>query len=138
MSLTDLEKKVLIAETTGNYSVEEIRDIDLGDYHVLTDTEADDMNLEQVRESIWAFNADFLAGFLGCPVEAVQAVQNNDKCEDNNEVFINWLSETNNTIEEFAEEAASVDGRGHFLSPYNGEELEVDFDGTDYYIYKLN
>lgn len=136
--LTDLEKQTLIAIATDDFNVNEIQDIDLDDYMVLTDDDANEMLVEYVEQSIWAFNANFLASVLGCPVEAVQSIQENDKCEGNNETFLAWFSESGVDLEEFVQEAASCDGRGHFLSSYDGNEYEVDHNGIDYYIYRTN
>ena len=38
----------------------------------------------------------------------------------------------------FIQGAIDVDGRGHTLSGYDGYELEVNFDGEWYYIYRIN
>ena len=38
------------------------------------------------------------------------------------------------SMDEFIEDAISSDGRGHFLSPYDGEENEE----GDYFIYRIN
>ena len=83
---------------------------------------------------MWAFTPSFLASYLQCPAEAVEAIQANDKCESNNDTFLNWLKEVGGDIEELAEEAGMVDGRGHFLSGYDGEENEQ----GEYYIYRTN
>lgn len=136
--MTDLEKKFTIALATDNYSVDEIQDIELDDYLVLTDEEADEACKDYIKQSLWAFNANFLASFLGCPTEAVQAVHDNGKCEDNNEVFLNWINESGLDIDDLVESVISADGRGHFISSYDGYEHEVDVDGETYYVYKLN
>jgi hypothetical protein len=36
--------------------------------------------------------------------------------------------------DEFIQDAIDSDGRGHFLSYYDGEETEI----NDYYIYRIN
>lgn len=40
--------------------------------------------------------------------------------------------------EAWKRDAVLSDGRGHSLSPYDGEEHEVKIDGTWYYIYRVN
>jgi len=103
------------------------------EYRVGTDEEATEAAHEAITESLWAFNADFLASHLNCPVESVQVIQSNDKCEDNNETFKNWLGDG---LEDFCDDAISADGRGHFLNSYDGNETEFNFDGTTYYAYR--
>jgi hypothetical protein len=41
-------------------------------------------------------------------------------------------------IDEFVEDAIRYDGYGHFLSPYDGEENEIEVDGATYYVYRTN
>ena len=40
-------------------------------------------------------------------------------------------------FDHFVDEAIATDGRGHFMSSYDGLEHEVNINGTDYYIYKI-
>ena len=41
-------------------------------------------------------------------------------------------------MDEFIEDAISADGRGHFLSSYDSEEVEIDIDDETYFAYRLN
>jgi hypothetical protein len=106
------------------------RYIENSDYMVLTDDEANEKAAEYIKDSLWAFNADFLAGETGIDQSVFEAIQNNGKCERNNDAIASCIDD----MESFIESAISADGRGHFLSPYDGEEIEVD----DLYIYRLN
>ena len=56
-----------------------------------------------------------------------------DQCESCNE-FIRALIDGKEGIESFIDSAVSADGRGHFLSSYDGEENEE----GDYFIYRIN
>lgn len=105
------------------------------DYLVLTDDEADDYVLEYIKESVWAFSPDFLAEHTNLPVEVFEALQ--DKCEDSNEAILR-LIENQTTIKGFANDATRLDGRGHFLSSYDGDEHEVTIKGTYYFVYRMN
>lgn len=112
-------------------------EIDGNEYAIGDDEEADDATLEYIKESVWAFNADFIAGEIGNydlkpAIEALQAL-----CEDGNDGIM-ALIEAFTTIEDFAQNAISADGRGHFISSYDGEENEIEYNGTDYYIYRVN
>lgn len=100
-------------------------------YLVLTDEEADEKAREYILDSLWAFNADFLASNTGLPAEVFTALQ--DKCEDANETF-KTLIEKCGDLDEFVSEAISSDGRGHFMNSYDGQENEL----GDYYIYKMD
>ena len=136
-----MENKITALATFLEIEADDITEIytdtleaDGGEYMVLTDQEADERLLDYVKESLWACTPSFLAEYLKCPVEAVEAIQANEKCESNNEVFINWLEEVGGSIEALAEEAGRIDGRGHFLSSYDGCEEEQ----GDYFICRTN
>lgn len=108
---------------------------DGAEYMVLTDKEADAEMLENVRESAWAFNASFILSECGLDYsgeESLKAMQEKS-CESAN-AFILSLIEKTCGLESFAESAASADGRGHFLSSYDGGEQEA----RGYFIYRTN
>lgn len=101
------------------------------EYIVLTDNEADDFATDYIRESLWAFNADFLSAFTALPVAMFEAVQG--ECESSNDAILQCIEQAAG-LKEFVEEAISADGRGHFMSSYDGEEIEQ----GDYFIYRIN
>lgn len=105
-------------------------------YLVLTDDEANEKTKEYILDSIWAFRADFLAAHLkdGINQDVVELIQSNDKCEDNNEAIKSLIED----IDHFVSDAIACDGRGHFLSTYDGEENEINAGGKLYYIYRTN
>ena len=105
------------------------------EYIVLTDEEADEAAEEYIKDSLWAFNASFILDCCGLPhsgEESLQSMQEKS-CEGAND-FILALVEKTCGLQEFVEEAISADGRGHFLSGYDGEEVEE----GDYFIYRTN
>jgi len=110
--------------------------IDGLDYLVLTDREADDRVADYIEDSLWAFTPNFLSSVTGVDSEVFEAIQANGRCEGNNEAIKSILDATDTSICEVAEEAISWDGRGHFLSSYDGEEIEVYADGEFYYCYR--
>ena len=112
-------------------------EIDGIDYLVLTDSEADEKVKEYVENTLWAFNPNFLSNVTGIDESVFEAIQDNDKCEGNNEAIKSILEATNTSIEEVAEEAIRWDGRGHFLDRYSGEEIEVYADGEFYFCYRI-
>ena len=112
-------------------------EIDGIDYLVLTDSEADDKVEEYIEDSLWAFTPTFLSSVTGVDVSVFEAIQANGKYEDNNDAIWSIISATNTSMREVVEEAVRWDGRGHFLSQYDGEEVEVCADGEYYYCYRI-
>ena len=100
------------------------------EYVVLTDEEADEGARDYIVESIWAFNPSFLSPYLpeGVDEEAIKIIQ--AKCEGANEPLKNMIDD----LDLFVEDAIAADGRGHFLSFYDGEESEE----GEYFIYRVN
>lgn len=113
-------------------------DTSVGEFLVLTDDEADEKAREEIRQSLWAFNPDFI-------LRHTKAYENTTEYED--EAIIEALGEVQSRIcenanelvyalikdfDEFCEDAISEDGRGHFLSYYDGKEYESD----NFYIYR--
>jgi hypothetical protein len=95
------------------------------------DDEADRAVRSYIKDSVWSFRPEFLASYTGLPEEMFVALQ--DKCEDANDAFLECIKRTKHRLAGFVDEAVAADGRGHFLSPYDGDEHEVD----NFYIYQV-
>lgn len=110
-----------------------------GDYLCLTDSEADEKAAEYIKDSLWAFNASFILSECGLDSIGEQSLRTMQEksCESAND-FILSLVERTCGLESFVKAAISADGRGHFLSSYDGEENEVELNGETYYIYRTN
>ncbi len=110
------------------------------DYLVYTDDEADAACLEYIRDSVWAFNAGFILSECGLDSsgeDSLKAMQEKS-CESANDFILSLIEKTCG-LEEFVSSAISADGRGHFLSPYDGEENEVETENDGMlYIYRQN
>ena len=104
------------------------------DYLVLTDEEADEKAKEYILDSVWAFTPSFLASFTGFDIEVFEAIQNNGRCESNNAAILSMIEDE----DDFVSDAISADGRGHFMSTYDGEENEEEVNGETFYIYRIN
>ena len=102
-----------------------------GDFLVLTEEEAEEMVVDYIEQSASYFNADFLAQMTELPEEIFPHLV------DQNEAVARLIEKTCG-LDEFVAEAIRWDGRGHFLSSYDGEELEVEVDGQWFYIYRTN
>lgn len=123
------------------------------DYLVLTDSEADEKAEEYIKDSLWAFNSDFIINHSALPYEAKEMIKSfqRDKCEGANDTIEALIED----MDKFVSDAISADGRGHFMSSYDGEENEItvvlpesittemmeesDIDQkTTFYIYRIN
>lgn len=106
--------------------------IDQDNYLVLTDDEADEKAAEYIKDTLWAFNASFIIENSDLPWEAEEMIKSfqEAKCEGANDTIAAMITD----IEAFIEAAISADGRGHFMSSYDGEENEQ----CEYFIYRMN
>jgi hypothetical protein len=113
----------LLAKIVGMTTEEMTEALDSGDYSLLTDSEADRRAREYILDSVWAFRASFIAAHArdGVTEEVIQSIQANDKCESNNPVILALIKD----VDAFVDDAIRSDGRGHFLSSYDGEEIEI-------------
>ncbi len=111
---------------------EDYEEID-SDYLVCTDEEADEKAAEYIKETVWAFNAGFIVDHSSLPYEAIEMIENfQQKCEDANDTILALIDD----FDDFVSDAISADGRGHFMSSYDGEENEETVNGETYYIYR--
>lgn len=123
----------------GGKKAEALELLEREDYICLTDSEANEKAAEYIKDSLWAFNASFIlseCGLDGSGEESLRSMQEK-ACESANN-FILSLVEKTCGIESFIEAAISADGRGHFMSSYDGEEHEIESDGETFYVYRLN
>lgn len=113
--------------------IDNLFSVDGGEYLVLTDSEADEKAEEYVSESLWAFTPSFLASETELPEEVFTALQ--EQAEGANDTFLTLVEKCcDGGIEAFTQTAISYDGRGHFLSQYDGSEGEQ----YGFYIYRTN
>jgi|TARA_R100000081_G_C4813503_1_gene172990 hypothetical protein len=102
------------------------------DWICLTDEEADERAEEYILESLWAFNPSFLSAHSDIDESVFELLQ--EKCEDANEAIFTMIKD----VTGFIYDAISADGRGHFISHYDGEEHEHKINNEWYYCYKMN
>ena len=161
MKNEDALKKFLVEQ--GEFSEDEINDAVIkkewdsyyneyrfdvyGDeYLVMDDNRAYATAFHEISQLLWAFNTDFILDHLkddikygDAPVDlgelkkALKALQEN-LCEGANAIIHALIDD----LEAFVDDAIAADGRGHFISSYDGEEHEVTVDGETYYIYRLS
>jgi len=98
------------------------------EYMVLTDEEADEKTKEYIKETVWAFNPDFLVSHTGIDREVFERLQ--DSCETANDAILKLIKD----FDKFVEDAVGSDGRGHFLAGYDHYEHEQE----NLYLYRTN
>lgn len=137
----DMRKDTALAEYLGeplediepvSYS-EDIFEIGSQEWLVLTDEEADQAVFERIEEDLWAFNPSFLAAHTELEEDNIKAIQEK-MYERASPVFRRLIAD----FERFVGGAIMSDGRGHFLSPYDGNEVEETVNGEYFYLYRLN
>ena len=112
------------------------------EYKVLTDAEADIATREYILDTLWAFNPHFILRHTEFyktsnvnddeAFEEALAELQGRICEGANPIVRALIAD----IDRFVEDAIQADGRGHFLSSYDGEEIEL-INGK-YYAYRTN
>ena len=127
------DPRVLAVSQSADVTPEEAFELlDSEDWICLTDEEADEKAREYILDSVWAFNSDFLASHSDSGVQVFNILR--EACEDANSAILALIKDKDN----FVEDAILSDGRGHFMSSYDGEEHEVYLDGEFWYCYRLN
>lgn len=130
-----------VSEMFGDHYGLPIFSADGAEYAVGTDSEADEAATESIRGSLWAFNASFVLSECDLPSELEEAIQTfcSQKCESANDAIEALIEKCcKDGVDGFAQSAMSSDGRGHFLSGYDGEENEEEVDGATFFIYRTN
>ena len=127
---TEQEKIEALAKHLDCSIDEAINNMD--DYSVLTDDEADKAVKGYIEESVCFFNTSFIASHSDVDEEVIKKLQ--ELYEDSNKAIKSLIKD----FDHFVDDAICADGRGHFLSSYDGEENEVKINDNDYYIYRTN
>lgn len=116
------------------------------EYAIGNDEEADNAAEQEIENSLYAFNASWIRDHLNndFPIEGITALQ--EKYEDGNEP-LKKLIEKFGDWDYFVSDSILADGRGHFISSYDGEENEQRhwyfskgryIPGELYVIYRIN
>jgi hypothetical protein len=101
------------------------------EYLILTDEQADMRAYNESEELLWAFNLEYLSEYVGFDATVLQPVQEK-LCEGFNPIVSALLGTRKR---ECIQDSIDTDGRGHTLSGYDYEELELE---GDYYAYRIN
>ena len=98
-----------------------IIDIEGEEWVLGNDTEVDKAVKSYIEETLWAFNKSFLSDQTGLPEEVFSTLQQG--CESSNDAILSIVEKCGD-MDTLVSDAVSSDGRGHFLSPYDGHEKE--------------
>lgn len=128
LDITDLEE----IEEMFPQSLSTYYSVGHSEYRVFEDAEADQACKECIEDLLWAFRPEFLAPYMpkGIEADTIRAIQG-ERFEDANEPLLALVGDE---LERLVQDAIGADGRGHFLSGYDGEEREMGI----FYIYRTN
>lgn len=112
-------------------------------WRVCTERQAEKLFKREVRRTLWAFNADYLANFLRNKYElsdwewedfetALEDMQEKH-CERINPILKMAI---NPYIDQFLDEVQMTDGRGHIISAIDGCEHHARYDEKSYVVYR--
>lgn len=141
--MTDTEKRAAALAAHLGCDLGEVESLDYSapvfevqgeEWLVLTDSEADTQAREQILDSLWAFNTSFLQSHSEAlrdegAAKAFDAMREKI-CEGANALVRRLIDD----LDHFVDDAVKSDGRGHFLSSYDGEEVEC----GGFYLYRVN
>ena len=102
------------------------------EYIVYTDEEADQVALDYIKDTLWAFNASWLASYTWLHEAVFEALS--EGYENSNEAIMALINNAG-SMDEFVQESIDADGRGYFVANYDWEEIELE---NDYYAYRVN
>lgn len=129
MSVNDNEKMLAIKEYFGDVEIVEKNDSDYSEfeidgieYMVLNIFQREEMMKDYVRQSLWAFNPSFMSSITNISEKVFSTLS--ELCEEANEAIESIVDHTCG-MEHLIQEAVDADGYGHFISSYDGDELEL-------------
>ena len=110
------------------------------EYDVLTDEEADEAARADILESLWAFRPEFILSHMHehgptsvredeAICKALRIMQE-ELCESATPIIRALIED----LDDFVYDAIHADGRGHFISRYDGDEIEL----GEFYAYRQN
>ena len=102
------------------------------EYFILTDDEADDKAKEYILDTVWAFTPEFLRSHSGIDESVFKCLQ--EQCETANDPILRLIKD----VDHFVKDAIACDGRGHFISSYDGQESYENYANETFYIYRVN
>lgn len=118
-------------------------EIDGEEYLVLTDMKADEYAEKEIKDCLWAFRSEFILHH--CNNQDMDNFEWDAAKTSLEEAQSRFAEGANGLVralisdlDEFVNDAIIEDGRGQFISHYDGQENEEIVDGVTYYIYRIN
>ena len=107
------------------------------EYLVLTDEEATQRAIDAARDSLWSFRGAFWGCYTNLSPSSIKAIGKVQEilCEDAGPVLAAVVGAR---LDEMLVDAVDVDGRGHFLAGYDGEENAINHNNETFYVYRVN
>jgi len=100
-------------------------------YAILTPEESDAEFKEEIKQSLWAFNANFLEKFMPLKQKDILSIQESS-CESSNDAFLALVGDK---FDALCEETRKTDGVGHILNRYDSKEYSQEHDGQKFNLY---
>ena len=112
-----------------------------GSEWLVLDDEADELTREEIEESLWAFNPDFIVRHMPNLDELTKKQESDligalgqiqgSLCENCNPLFAAIIED----MDDFVDDAIESDGRAHFLARYDDVEVELE---NGLYAYRID
>lgn len=100
----------------------DIFEYDSIEYAIGDDRDATQAATCYIKDSVWAFNSDFLQYHISAlDSEDIDNLRG-DRCEDANSTLLKLIDD----MDYFVNDAITSDGRGHFINSYDGNEIDYD------------
>ena len=113
------------------------------EYNIFNEEEREKAVTEYIKESVWAFNPDFILQNSRIEwndnreftqIEKALKEMQEKLCESANPLVLALIED----FDLFVKSAVDTDSYGHFLSGYDGNENEEKIENTWFYIYRTN
>jgi hypothetical protein len=111
------------------------KQLDTGEWCVYDDIAADKMCYSHIVSNLWTFLPSFLAKCTQLPIcifELLAALNDQDRHQQ----AITALIMATCGLQTVVDEAIRVDGRGHYLSSYDSNEVKIEFGKKVVYAYR--
>ena len=132
-----IEFQIEVSSEVAN-EISYILDNEPGEWVIMDEDTADKQAREYILDSVWAFNMDFLSSHL--KIETSPRIKKSltllceTLCEDANDILLALIKDE----DRFVQEAIALDGRAHFMSAYDGKEVEICVGGKWFLAYRMN
>ena len=143
MTITELKNIITVANNLDIDKYELLENVkenetnfEVDNYTFITEDEAlkEVVNMYQCDEYILGcFNADFIADFIPLDYDSIKTLQESENFEVIGKLILN-----SGNLENMMEDYISLDGYGHALNSYDGNNDEITINDIDYIVYRNN